>query len=162
MFEDYKKYKRILVTGPQRSGTRICAKMIAEDTGYEYLDDRTVIHISELREAVKQDGVVVQCPGMARWIHWFGDDDTLIVWMKRPLKEILASEKRVNWGHNLNELATYGVEGGISSEVKNKFWVETQRGKIKHFVEQDYKKLAKHRLWVDKKRRSRFTGSQTK
>ena len=42
MFEWLSEFERIFVTGPQRSGTRICAKMIAHDIGYEFIDETQI------------------------------------------------------------------------------------------------------------------------
>ena len=49
MFEYLKEFPVVLVTGPQRSGTRICAKMIAHDTGHRFVDERE-IHTDSLYE----------------------------------------------------------------------------------------------------------------
>ena len=42
VFEYLLHYHYVIVTGPQRSGTRIGAKMIAYDTGYTYVDEAEV------------------------------------------------------------------------------------------------------------------------
>lgn len=39
MFEHLKAYKRIVVSGPQRSGTRIVAKAVAQDTNKSFIDE---------------------------------------------------------------------------------------------------------------------------
>jgi len=39
MFKYLTKYNHILVTGPQRSGTTIAAKMIAKDTRHKYIKE---------------------------------------------------------------------------------------------------------------------------
>lgn len=40
MFESLKKHKKILVTGPQRSGTRITSQIISKDTNYFLYDEK--------------------------------------------------------------------------------------------------------------------------
>ena len=40
--EQLKKFSKILVTGPQRSGTTITANIIAKELGYKYYDERDV------------------------------------------------------------------------------------------------------------------------
>ena len=68
MFENLAVHKKIVVTGPQRSGTRIGAKMIAADTGYQFVDEAEfLIKDSDLfREFLQRDGVVVQAPHMLK------------------------------------------------------------------------------------------------
>jgi hypothetical protein len=39
MFEHLAVHSKIVVTGPQRSGTRIASQMIASDTGHEFVDE---------------------------------------------------------------------------------------------------------------------------
>ena len=92
MFEDLVKYPRILVTGPQRSGTRICSVMIAHDTNHYHVDERLVglDCIDMMAGMLYSDRltvpIVIQCPGFSRWAHKWPDlEDMLIVWMKRPL-----------------------------------------------------------------------------
>ena len=94
MFEEF---QHVLVTGPQRSGTRIAAKILACDTGYRYVDE-TEIHTDSLYALsilLVPDGperLVVQCPALCRDIHFFGErDDVQIVMMRRSLADIKAS-----------------------------------------------------------------------
>ena len=39
VFEHLLNFAVVLVSGPQRSGTTICAKMIAHDTGHTYIPE---------------------------------------------------------------------------------------------------------------------------
>ena len=83
MFEQLCDYRNILVTGPQRSGTRICAQMVAHDTGHGYIDEVQIDTDSlyRLADAFSLNKVVVQCPACARFIHNFSNPHSLVIFM---------------------------------------------------------------------------------
>ena len=163
MFEYLRKYNKILVTGPQRSGTRIAAKAIALDTGYTYIDEKEfkVSNLNQLREILKKDKIVIQCPGVSAWIQKFSSEDTLIIFMKRDTEDILASQKRINWQQK-TEVSKYNRSGGIICLIKYDEWERQQRPIIKHWLELEYESLAKHPLWIPKEKRLNFKARQTK
>ena len=97
MFQELKKQKNIVVTSPQRAGSRIVAKMIAEDTGFTYIDEKDIAvdNLESLKD-VLTGNVVVQAPGIMRWIH---EIDCYPVIVKRAVKDIVKSQERISWGH---------------------------------------------------------------
>ena len=165
VFSHLKSFDKILVTGPQRSGTRICAKMIAQDTGHHYVDEE---HFGFLRKGCFRmmlescNEIVVQCPALSRWIHEFSGDDTIIVFMKRNPEDVIASQERIGWGYEERELEQYGCKKGRQARVKYDFWKKKQKPVIKHFLEVEYESLSKHPLWVPKENRKNFEWNQTK
>jgi len=168
MFESLKKFEHIFVTGPQRSGTTICGKMIANDTGHNYIDEFKfgVANLEILRELVKtQKNNVYQCPGVCRFIHEFSADNTAIVLMRRSVADILASQERINWRCEKMELFKYkpderhGLE--TISEIKYRFWDTNQRLKIKNAFEVQYDFMSAHPMWIEKERRKTFHAKQT-
>ena len=175
MFEKLTKYSRILVTGPQRSGTTIAAKMIAKDTGYKYIDEfdfGTKDEKGFLSTLTNCKNLVIQCPAMSHLVHKVANDDTLVVMMMRDINDIVASEKRVNWsGGPYAELEKFGMtgkrarsfrqHGGKISELKYKRWNEEQKNKIPNYLELEYESLSKHPLWVPKEKRVNFHPKQT-
>jgi len=69
LFDWLASFDKILVTGPQRSGSRICAQMIAYDTGHEYVDeeDLSMDSLYQLCGFLEdQRGLVIQCPTLCR------------------------------------------------------------------------------------------------
>lgn len=163
IFGSLRKFKRIIVSGPQRSGTRVCAQMIANDLNYCYMDER-VIHINNKEKFgnfVKAERVVIQCPGMARWVHEYSANDTAIVFMIRDVKDIIASQERIGWPFEPDELSKYGKDEGIISEIKYKFWKKYQKAKIVNAFEIKYEDLKKHPYWIDKKDRKDFDWYRT-
>ena len=163
MFEKLADYRAIVVTGPQRSGTHIAAKMIALDTLHEYVDETAFDVHNEKRflEIVRtRKQVVVQAPGMAHMAEKL-PDDVLVVFMWRSLTDIHASEKRIGWTAEHRELPHYDGYGGPAAERKYKHW-EKQKADIMYWMELEYEDLSAHPLWVPKDRRQGFAATQTK
>lgn len=160
MFEHLKKYPKIIVTGPQRSGTRICAKMIAADTGYHYFDE-TVLNdpsvkypdnLPKAKDLILNDTkFVLQAPALAKNVKMLGKPNVLIVWMKRPKEEILASQQRVGWRYESYELSKYGLSEGVISDVKNAEWAAL-KSQIPNILEVEYSSLKEHPLWIQERK----------
>ena len=164
MFKWLAQYDKILVTGPQRSGTRICTKMIAYDTGHEYVDELGIVgdSVTWLGTLIStKQRFVVQCPGLCRHVHMFSAGDTAIVLMRRNVEDIVASQERVGWRGEWLELAKYDRSDGVIAEVKYRFWEEYQQERIKHAFEIEYGSLAGHLLWVPERLRQSFAIGQT-
>lgn len=166
MFKGLRTFNIVLVTGPQRSGTRIAARCIAADTGHQYIDEQEFrVHNRALFDNLiaTRKNVVIQCPAMANVIHAFGARaDVLVVFMLRELYEIKASEERINWQGNERELAKYKQHEGQAAAFKYAYWLTHQRHRIKHWREIQYDSLAKHRLWIVPEQRTAFADDQWK
>lgn len=156
MFESWTAFRHIVVTGPQRSGTRIGAKAIAHDTGYEYIDE-TTLHTDgfyHLYAALKgaPDGGVFQCPALCRVIHAIrGFKDVLVVMMMRPLEEIQASMDRIGWSWAELEMDLYADATREQPSVagrKYAHWHFTQKRLLPNTHELKYHDLEEHPLWV--------------
>jgi hypothetical protein len=164
MFDWLSKFDKILVTGPHRSGTRICAEMIAHDTGYEYIDEDYLYHDSMLRVCSlmeRKHKIVMQAPAVCRYVHLLGKDDTAIVFMKRNIEDIAASQQRIGWQWEWLELARYDRSDGRIAEVKYQFWDQYQKEQIKHAFEIEYESLTTHPLWIANEQRQNFHARQT-
>lgn len=175
MYEWMRDFHRIYVTGPQRSGTTICARIIAHDTGYRYVDEEEfgVHEYADLIRLVQEtdESLVVQCPGISRWIHageLGGDPRSAVVWMLRPLHEIVASQQRIGWAKEADERAKYddvnlsslpGPEEPVA-KLKYAFWRQFQLARIAHPHEIGYYGLSWHPLWVPKGQRHGFAPRQ--
>ena len=164
MFKELKKYKNIVVTGPQRAGTRITATILAKDTGLEYVDEDEVA-VSDFRLLewnLSKGGVVVQCPGLCHKVHEIEQPDTLIVIVRRRIDQIVASQKRINWGENEKiELAKYGYTSGTISRIKYRYWEKRQKALIENSLEIEYDKLKDHPLFIEAAKRKDFEWNQT-
>ncbi len=163
MFDWLAEFDQILVTGPQRSGTRICAQMIAQDTGFHYVDevDFGVDSLYRLAALLAQpQRVVVQCPALCRYVHNLAHERMAVVLMRRDLEAIIASQQRIKWEHDQIELMRYDQAEGIVAQVKYDFWETHQAHHIPHAFEIRYESLQQHPLWVPQKLRSTFSAGQ--
>ena len=163
MFEALAKYRCVVVTGPQRSGTTLCARAVAYDTGLRYVDedDYGTKDVDAWREIVMQGrGVVVHSPAMARWVHEAAGRDVFVIWMVRSTSRILLSESRIDW-KDTDERAKYVDVAAYSrqypiSGVKLRFWREVQRAQVRHWREVRYDELEAHPLWLPEAKRKNF------
>jgi hypothetical protein len=174
MFEYLANFQKILVTGPQRSGTTICAKMIAHDLKTIYVDERRVIRGRDknlpFHEWLKgridtrlsqEVACVLHCPPASSFCHEF-DPEMAIVFMIRPIEEIIASQNRIGWKFEQQELSHYGTGlTGPIAKVKYEHW-QIQKQKIKNWFEVNYHSLSKHELWVSPEHRQNFAPRQTR
>jgi len=164
VFEHLKGFDVILVSGPQRSGTTICSKMVAADTGHTLIPESEFdFHDEALFRAIVTAGgkSVVHCPPMAHLLHEFADDDGVaIVFMVRDVRDIIASQERINWTakEEVRELTKYGAHYGPISLVKYDYWSRVQRDRIPEGqrFEVEYESLSKHPLWEDRPGRGQF------
>lgn len=164
MFEHLGHFDKVLVAGPQRSGTRICAKAIAHDTKLKYIDERTFGGVSrEQFEKVfnSSHNVVIQCPAMSHCIEEFDAVDVAILFMHRDIDDIIASQERIGWPCEKAQLAKYGLDEGIISKVRYAHWENYQKPLIQNAFDIMYTDLESHPLWVPKEQREDFKWQQT-
>jgi hypothetical protein len=167
MFEYLTPFKKIVVTGPPRSGTTIVAHAIEYDIGREYVDEsafRATDYLQWRTLMDKQASFVVQAPGMCRFAHEVGmSPDVAIVLCRRDVEDIVASQERIGWQHEAFELNRYGLtpeDGKRIADVKYDFWDTYQWDVIWNNFEVDYASLAEHPLWVPKEQRTNFDRRQ--
>ena len=169
MFKHLSGHHNIIVTGPQRSGTRICAQMIAHDTGHKYVDEIAFGHEAHtpdgtdalIRELESPLQVVIHAPAIFHVVAHFARRRAIVVVMKRDVDDILASQKRINWQHEEHERAKYPNSKGLALPLaKYNFW-DSQKGFVSSWVEVDYASLAGHPLFIPKDRRLKFEWNQT-
>ena len=175
MFKDLAAYDVILVSGPQRSGTRIATKMISADTAHRYVDeDLFEVYDQGLFCAIVRQThqTVIHCPSMSHIMHEVSGENVLVVWMLRDLEDIAASEQRITWNIGpYEELAHLGLgdlqarryrrHGGQVAPLKYARWWGYQRERVQHWLELEYESLAAHPLWVPKEQRADFVAKQT-
>jgi hypothetical protein len=166
MFEQLAAHRRILVTGPQRSGTTIASQMIALDTGHRCIDESEfgVYDVAAWRALLQLDDVVIQCPHMLKFILDDPREDVLVVLMRRDLAAIHASERRIRWEEihrgNSAELAAFGLAEGSSAEIKYAYWAASARPP--HYLELHYDTLREHPLYVPTEGRVSFGRKETR
>jgi hypothetical protein len=165
MFEHLAAWPKIVVTGPQRSGTRIAARMIAADTGHRFVDETEFLikDQGKFREILLADHIVVQAPHMLKDVVDDPPPGIFIVLMRRPLDEVHASAARIAWeeryGGNTTELAKFGLTEGDSAAVKYEYW--DSHKKLVPFTEVDFAALRSHPMYLPEEVRKDFGPLQT-
>lgn len=147
-----------MVTGTQRSGTRIASEVIAHETGYHRFDENSfgVHSLRAFEKQLQNKTGVWHCPSLAYKIHRYSDTDTAIVWMLRNPKDVLKSQKRIDWigWKSKGEYARYNVVQDKHNreniyEFKLWFWRSFQKELIHNPIELEYESLKGHTLWIN-------------
>lgn len=165
MFEKLAVYPKIVVTGPQRSGTRIAAKMIAADTGHEFVDEASfrAYDVQRWREILQRDRIVVQSPHMLKDVVDDPPPGIFVVLMRRELAKIHESEQRIRWEQDLHgnthELGKFGCAEGDSAQIKYDYW--QTHPKTAPFLELQYESMRAHHLFIPDELRRDFGPLQT-
>ena len=148
-------YRKLAVTGSQRSGTAVCGRMLAADLGWEFIDETAVgVSLMEAAASLMQDGVgfVLQMPSLlARTdeiAHLLGEGRVGAVVMRRPHRDVKAS------GRRLGLCERPGLVGCRQTLVE-------RLARQPHFRVLDYADLAGHPLWVEPKLRQSVGPKQT-
>ena len=156
-------FRRVLVTGPQRTGTTIAARMFAGDLNYRFLREED-FGAHNLPAAFKlweqSDQIVMQAPALSAYCHLFKAG--AVVWMRRPIEEILRSRQRIRMHDGGPERIAYFTDRWPLAEFKNECWETRQRPVIgERAFECQYHWLEGHPLWVPPKERQNWNRRQT-
>jgi hypothetical protein len=162
------KFLRIFVSGPQRSGTTIVTKMLAQDLGFEEVQELPSLEAAQSL----RDNVVAQCPQLTSFLHEFTAPNSAVVFMCRSFKDIIASGARIGWngGHEMHEVKKYKerfpdyfVEGYHVSAIVQNVWLTYQMPLMQvPFFNLPYKSLKDHPLYIPKTDRKNFKSKQTR
>jgi len=157
-----RNYSRIMVTGPQRAGTTIAARILASELDYRFVpeEDVGVADLVQLLELYRvQQRFVVQGPGFCPYAHLLPG---AVVLMRRPLQEILRSQARIKWAGEKAELRGYFTTQGPIAQVKYDAWDRFQKPRLRERAfELDYHSLSGHALWIEQEHRRTFHFRQT-
>ncbi len=172
MFEKLAQWPIILVTGPQRSGTTIAARMIEHDIGHKYLDEVSWQvwdgeRAREMADAFKP--CVLQGPGILKDARRFYGPNCCVVLMRRNIDNIIASQKRVGWNRwAKKEILFYADDLHWTQEeaelyvarTKYMYWRYDVRPSLSYWHEVEYESLSKHELWLPAEERKDFNARQ--
>lgn len=159
----------IIVTGPQRSGTTIASVMIGMDLGFKVIDEEEFL-VYDFDFMVKTCSLykkyVVHCPAM---FHKLEDvnlalPNAALVVMKRDIKDIQNSQKRIKWNEAYDKKITGCLnDSRTMSEIDyEKFYFIKNKLSFPLILEMEYESLIEHELWVDKSMREGFRPKQWK
>jgi hypothetical protein len=156
-----KNESKIIVTGPQRSGTTFTAKMLAKELGYKHIDEMEFSAHNEerWRDIIStEDNFVMQCPAMARYAD---DVDCFVVFMDRNLDDIKASQDRIGWTADEEpiEKKRYPEYSNMPiAEIKYDYF---KKNLPKKYILFKYEWLKEHPDYIEKDKRKGFKPKQT-
>jgi len=160
-------FSRVFVSGPQRSGTTIVAKMLAEDLGFSEIQE--LPHLDSANNLPLN--AVAQCPQIASRLHEICAPNSAVIFMCRSFKDIISSGARIGWNntHEARELKYYQklfpeyfVEGYHLSVIAQNVWLSHQMGRMQvPFFNFPYNNIKSHPLYVPKPLRRKFQPKQT-
>lgn len=160
---------KIIVSGPQRSGTTICSEIIGHDTGFEVFKEEhiDIDNVVKLKNFVRSEGKkVLQAPGAFVYLDEVSAENILIVIMFRDLDEIYLSQARIKWNGEGNEIEKLHSKGfkdfRYPAEGKYLYYRRELWRKLHNVYELNYDDLSHHKLWVPKEKRENFGPRQTK
>lgn len=136
--------------------------MIAHDTNHRHIDEQDihVRHIATFESFLSQsEPMVIHCPGLSYIIDNY--PHCFVVWMLRPLSEIIASQQRIGLGEIKERTSYHALEDKRPiAQIKLDYWNEYQKHKLPNYLELEYNSLKNHPLWIDKKDRMDFDARQ--
>lgn len=164
-----RSFSKIVVTGPQRSGTTIAAKILAAELQYhivleEVFKEHDLYLFFEV--FLRHSLCVVQAPALSSIVHFLKGHNIAVVFMQRRLADVRASEKRIGWleKHERVEKRKY-FEGNSKvpvSALKLRRWEKFQSPELGRCAfELEYESLRSSPLWLDRKYRCGFGPRQT-
>ena len=146
-FHSLRPFLTIVVTGPQRSGTKFVAEIIADELGLRYVHESEYgVHDFHRFWALFDQPAVIHAPAMSAYCHLF-PENVAVAFVLRDVAEILASQARIaGWreSEEPRELAKYfrSPDGESSVCVKYDVWQRFQKpalaGAGKPFFELHY------------------------
>lgn len=155
---------KVLVTGPHRSGTTITGKILACELGYRYVDELDIgfDQFSKVCDLyANHDRFVLQAPTLSFCCSFFPG---AIVFMMRPIDEILRSQKRIGFT-GPRDLKKYFRDDGDIARIKYDAWDRFQKDLMRpgeqYPFEVDYHSIKDHSLYVPDELRTSFTVKQT-
>lgn len=172
--------KKIFVTGPERSGTRITARIIADLLEFRYIDEgfpHCYLHNNWKELILNHSNFVLQCPRHTCICHNFCfNEDAFVVFCRRNVEDIVCSQKRIGWKASKKEYDRYLDQFPSLplmmpewdklkiSDLKYFCWDNIQKPNIKEnfYYDCEYGFLQEHRFWKDKEKRRSFKWNQWK
>lgn len=182
----FKGYDRVIITGPQRSGTTFTSKAIANTLGYRFVDEAEfgVNKFDLFKNKLKEKNIVVQAPSMSSRVHMAVGENDLVVFMSRKWSDIIKSVFKKNgrlsnwiYQETMYDLERYHIEqvDPNINEVYDQYvdrdsyylncfyslWKHYMSKQIPNCFALDYESMKEHPMWVDKQQRSKFHYKQT-
>lgn len=138
--EQCKQYEVIVVTGPQRSGTTIKARVLSKELDYTYIDEEEFSSgdLEQFKNIVLGNkNCVIHAPAMTSICDELDNKRVFVVYSKRKIIDVVNSQKRINWKGEKFERRRYKnkfkeyktIEHKKISEIKTHIWETHQKQK---------------------------------
>jgi hypothetical protein len=155
-------FTKIVVTGPQRSGTTIATKILSHELGYrcQLEEEFGVYNLMSFTSLIeREDRVVIQAPAMSSLCHYL---PTAVIFMKRNIDDISRSQQRIGWKFELLEKQMCFCDSNEPvAQIKYGIWDKYQKPHLKdRAFDLDYESLQNHAFWVSKEKRLQFKPRQ--
>ncbi len=158
-----KNFNKIIVSGPQRSGTNLVSQHIFKQffdfAGWQFVDELEFDFFIESNFADKIKDpmrMVIQAPTMSHILHTLNRPDIFVFFCVRPIKDILRSEEKARWDGQTFERANYRREDFDLmpiAQAKYHYWFFEQRLKMQcNFAEAHFSAFESSEVWSDKKK----------
>ena len=165
-----RRFDRIAVVGPQRSGTNVATVILAEELGYQAIRENNLSRYPstfvELALFGSAKPVVVQATSVTERCHLF-PASVAVVYMMRNLDDIQASQRRIKWSAEAKFRHFQSIlmdrrgreclkkRPGSLAELRYLCW-KWQKKLLKNPYELEYESLSGSPLWIPKEERQDF------
>ncbi len=167
ILKSLEQYKKIIVTGPIRSGTTISAYIVANELNYEFIDESVYNHCEHnkfffLLNNVKENLVIHNVLFINKLYllnDYFNLNDICVILVKRDIKDIVESFKHTR---NLEITYLYRFSDKQFSENLERFdpdkiYEQFYKNKIDNLIELKYPEdIQDSKYFIDKKYRRKY------
>ena len=157
-FDFLRSFDRIIISGPQRSGTNLASQFIHFNLEYRYVDELEFdfyleSHFMNVLKSTKK--IIVQAPTMSHILHLVDVPSTIVLFCIRDVRDIIRSEDRIRWSGHKFERKNYSQDEYSMmpiSQAKYSFWFFKQRPlMICPFREIHFTSFAGCDIWIDRR-----------
>jgi len=158
-FNLLKSFDRIVVSGPQRSGTNLTSQFLEQNLkDHRYIDELEFDFYleSHFMDILKSNtGIIVQAPTMSHILHLIDVPSTFVFFCVRDVRDIIKSEDKMRWSGHKFERKNYSQDEYSMlpiSQAKYDFWFFKQRPLMTcSFREIHFTSFKGSDVWIDKR-----------
>jgi len=155
-FDFLKSFKRIIVSGPQRSGTNLASQFLEHNLKYKYIDELEFDFYLEshfMKSLELNSEVIIQAPTMSHILHLIRTPSTFVFFCIRDVSDIVKSEDKIRWSGHRFERRNYSQDEYSMlpiSQAKYDYWFFKQRPLMTSpFCEIYFSSFRDSAVWVE-------------
>lgn len=168
MFEHLKKFRKVIVTGPQRSGTTITCRMVAHDTGHRWVDESMFDNFSGdafWSQVESPEPAAIHGPNFFHLMdapEVADAEDIAVLFVWRDINSILRSMHRIGWiNQPIERFDEWRTGHAHCPATKQKLWANHFSKRIRNAFTVHYRDLKAHPLYLPDSARKGFEIKQT-